>query len=145
MAEDERRMDYPVLLFDGECGVCNGLVRFAHGHDARGTLRYAPLDGAFARALGDRFPELRAVDSIIWVGRRLTVDRSDIHVRSDAVIALCEHLGGAFRIAALVLRAFPRPIRDAGYDLFARNRQRFSPRRPRCDLDATSLRSCLID
>jgi len=33
-----------VLLFDGECALCNGCVRFAIAEEPRARLRFAPLD-----------------------------------------------------------------------------------------------------
>jgi predicted DCC family thiol-disulfide oxidoreductase YuxK len=35
----------PVLFFDGECGLCNRVVRLMLRLDRRGRLRYAPLQG----------------------------------------------------------------------------------------------------
>jgi predicted DCC family thiol-disulfide oxidoreductase YuxK len=39
-------------------------------------------------------------------------------------------LGGAWGALAVVLRAVPRPVRDAGYDLVARVRHRLFARPP---------------
>jgi hypothetical protein len=41
--------DGPVLLYDGLCGFCDGTVQFILKHDRRGTLRFATLQGDFAR------------------------------------------------------------------------------------------------
>ena len=40
----------PVLLFDGECGLCNRVVRLAAALDREGKLRFAPLQGPSAQA-----------------------------------------------------------------------------------------------
>jgi hypothetical protein len=39
-----------VLFFDGECGLCNGLVRILIRLDRPGRLHYAPLQGPSAQA-----------------------------------------------------------------------------------------------
>jgi predicted DCC family thiol-disulfide oxidoreductase YuxK len=49
--------------------------------------------------------------------------------RSDACIHVLRRLGGGSRIAAAVVAAIPRPLRDALYDLIARTRYRFIGRR----------------
>jgi hypothetical protein len=49
MSTDAARPD-PVLLFDGECGLCQRLVRVLLGLDRRGRLRFAPLQGPAAQS-----------------------------------------------------------------------------------------------
>jgi predicted DCC family thiol-disulfide oxidoreductase YuxK len=39
----------PALLYDGECGLCNGVVRFLIRHDPEGRLRFGPLQGPAAQ------------------------------------------------------------------------------------------------
>src|SRR5678815_2955382 len=43
--------DGPVLLYDGVCGFCNGTVQFVLARDRRGVLRFATLQGEFARGV----------------------------------------------------------------------------------------------
>lgn len=42
-------MAKPVLLYDGDCGLCNRLVRLLLRSDRAGRLHYAPLQGAAAQ------------------------------------------------------------------------------------------------
>lgn len=119
----------PVLLFDGVCGLCNWTVRVVLRLDRRGTIRFAPLGGAFAAAVLERHPESRKVDSLVLVepadGR--------VHVKSAAVLRLAHHLGGPWRVLG-VSRVVPRALLDWAYDLVARHRYavfgRFERRRP---------------
>ena len=39
----------PVLLFDGECGLCNGVVRFLLRQDTAARLHFAPLQSGPAQ------------------------------------------------------------------------------------------------
>ncbi len=57
----------PVLLYDGVCGVCNWAVRTVLRLDPHGTLRFAALDSDFARAIIDRHPAIKDVDSVVFV------------------------------------------------------------------------------
>src|SRR6185436_14356621 len=57
----------PVLLYDGLCGFCNGTVQFVLARDRRGVMRFATLQGEFARGIVARHPELAGVDSLILV------------------------------------------------------------------------------
>ena len=42
-------MTGPVVLFDGVCHLCSGTVRFLLRHDARGRLRFAPLQSDYGQ------------------------------------------------------------------------------------------------
>ncbi|RZL12977.1 MAG: DUF393 domain-containing protein, partial [Hymenobacter sp.] len=41
----------PVLLFDGVCNLCNGLVQFIIRHDPQARLRFAALQSEAGCAL----------------------------------------------------------------------------------------------
>ena len=74
-----------VLLYDGVCGFCNGMVQFVLPRDRTGRLRFAPLQGDFARDVLTRHPELAGVDSLILVEADDT-DRERVSVRSESVL-----------------------------------------------------------
>ncbi|MDQ3149465.1 MAG: DCC1-like thiol-disulfide oxidoreductase family protein, partial [Chloroflexota bacterium] len=99
-----------ILLYDGVCALCNGTVRFVIKRDPGGSMRFAPLQGAYATALLERHPGLAGVDSLVLV--TLQGGRERIDVRSDAALRVAEYLGGGWRVAA-GLRLVPRPLRDA--------------------------------
>ena len=118
----------PVLLYDGSCGFCAASVRFVLRHDRRGTLRFAALQSPFGRRALEQHPQLRAVDSVIWLdqsGRSSTAPVSQPSVRSDAALRLMEYLGGWWTVGRII-RIVPRPIRDAAYDLIARHRHQLT-------------------
>lgn len=132
--------DPAVLLYDGTCGFCAESVQLVLRHDRRRTLRFASLQGAFGTAIRASHPELEGVDSVIWVepgaGRVL--------VRSDAALRVARYLGGWWSLA-LVARALPRPVRDAGYDLLARHRHRLLADGPHCLVPAPEERERFLD
>jgi predicted DCC family thiol-disulfide oxidoreductase YuxK len=63
------------------------------------------------------------VDSLVWVEGDGSTER--VLVRSDAAFAVARYLGGPWAVMAAVGGVIPRPIRDAAYDVVARNRKRF--------------------
>ena len=106
------------VFYDGTCGACHAGVRFVLAEDRRGTsLRFAPLDGATAER---EFGASRASLPDSFVVR---TDSGELLVRSAAAIHVLERLGGTWRALAALLRLVPRPVRDAGYDAFARIRK----------------------
>src|SRR3569833_895954 len=48
----------PVVLYDGECGLCHRSVKFILRHEADHELRFAPLQGELAKALRARHPTI---------------------------------------------------------------------------------------
>jgi len=132
-----------VLLYDGLCGFCDGTVQFVLARDRAGTLRFAALQGEYARSVLKRHEDLDGVDSLVLV--ELSEDgRERIRVRSDAVLELVRYFGWPWRLLR-VLRWLPRVLRDGGYDLFARWRHRLFGRRDACRIPAPAERVRFID
>ena len=127
----------PVLLYDGTCGFCAASVQWVLARDRVGTLRFAPLQGETARPILARHPELAGVDSVAWVERsgealEAREARETVYVRSAAAIAVARYLGGKWSVVARLAALVPRSIRDRGYDLIARHRQRLTRNGPEC-------------
>ena len=130
---------FPILLYDGLCGFCNGTVQFILKRDRSGVMKFAPLQGPTARAVLERHPEVRGVDSLVLVERDLE-GRELVAVRSEAVIRITRYLGGVWTIAAIG-RVVPRPLRDWGYALFARWRYRLFGRYDACPVPLAGVRA----
>ena len=132
-----------MLLFDGVCGFCNRAVRTVLRFDRRGSLRFAALDGDFARAIIARHPAIASVDSMVFVdepGR----PGERIAVRSDAALRVLDYLGGPWK-ALTVARFVPRPVRDRLYDRFAGIRYRVFGKYDTCPIPPPEVRTRFID
>jgi predicted DCC family thiol-disulfide oxidoreductase YuxK len=135
--------DGPVLLYDGLCGFCDGTVQFILKHDRRGTLRFATLQGDFARDVIARHPELAGVDSLVLVECD-GVGQEKVYVRSDGALHVARYLGGAWHLAR-VIAVVPRFLRDSAYDAFARIRYRVFGRYDSCPIPTPEQRARFID
>ncbi len=113
----------PILLYDGDCGLCARSVSFVLEHEAAQVLRFAPMSGPTARALIAQAVSPVGDSVLLYEGGRL-------HQRSAAVWRLARHLRWPWR-AVLLLAVIPAPLRDLAYDAVARRRHRwFGP--PAC-------------
>lgn len=115
-----------VLSFDGICVLCNGFVRFIARHDRHGRVRFASstsFAGAAIFAAGGQDPDCPV--SVILD------DGDQRYFESEAIIRAVMALGGAWQLIGLV-RVIPRPLRDTGYRLVARNRYRWFGRLDHC-------------
>jgi predicted DCC family thiol-disulfide oxidoreductase YuxK len=110
------------VLYDGNCGVCHGAVRFLLAEDTSGSaFRFAPLGGdTFREVLGS---PADLPDSIV-----VRTAAGELLMRTDGVLYLMSRLGGLWRILGFVASWIPRPLRDAAYDAFARIRYRLVAR-----------------
>jgi predicted DCC family thiol-disulfide oxidoreductase YuxK len=111
----------PLLLYDGECGLCNLCVRGLLRIDRRGLLRFAPLQGPTAQAI------LRArglptvdFDSLVFVPDHPS-PTGPVWVRTEGVLRIFSELGGVWRAFA-ALRILPGWLRDFAYTRVARMR-----------------------
>lgn len=109
-----------LVLFDGDCAVCNRAVQFLLDHDRDGRLHYAPLQGTTAAAIVDRHPHLATLDSLVFVEHAGT-ERETPHIHAGAVFATAAHLPPPWSWIRW-LRWIPRPLTDAFYRAFAASR-----------------------
>jgi predicted DCC family thiol-disulfide oxidoreductase YuxK len=122
------------VLFDGVCNFCNATVRFIAANDTAGRFAFAPLQSPEARALLGETADLQR-DPETFV----LLDHGRRYERSDAVLYLALGLRSPWPLAfALIL--VPRPVRDAAYRWFARNRYRWFGRQATCALPPPGLR-----
>ena len=132
----------PLLLYDGVCGLCNRLVRFVLKHDLHERFRFASLQSDYAaRILQRNGLELQELDSVYVV----ELPGEQPKDRSDAVILILRELGGFWRAAAAILRMFPRPMRDWGYNLVARDRYRVFGKYESCPLPEPKYQDRFLD
>ena len=110
----------PVLLFDGECGLCNRVVRRLLALDRAGQLRFAPLQGPSAQAyLRARGLPMADFSTLVLVPD-WPANAAVPLLRTDGVIAALRAVGRPGW--ASLLAVFPRFVRDAGYTCVARVR-----------------------
>jgi len=119
----------PVLLFDGECGLCNRVVRRLLAFDRSGRLHFAPLQGPSAQAyLASHGLPTQDFSSLVFVPDWNHRERPDFALRTTGVIAALRVCGGWGRFFAGLLAILPAPLRDAGYRVVARWRMKiFGP------------------
>ena len=133
-----------MLVYDATCGFCAASVRFVLRRDRQRTLRFAPLQGEFGRAVLARHPELVGIDSMLWLSPAVGGGEV-VSIRSDAALAAAAHLGGMWRLAAAAARLVPRAPRDRAYRLIARHRHRLPGAGEACYVPSAEDRGRFLD
>ena len=122
---------YPehLVLFDGECGLCDKAVQFLLSKDASGILFYSPLQGELAQTILSDHIHLKELDSILYV--RTKKGHTEIFAHSSAVSEICAVLPAPWSWMR-IMRWIPSFVRDFGYRLVAKHRLRFFGQAPAC-------------
>lgn len=122
----DKDFNFPIILFDGVCNLCNASVQWVLRRDRKGQFRFAALQSETGQRLLARFGmDATAFNTVVLA------DGGRLYTRSDAALEVARRLGAPWSWLA-VFRYLPRGLRDAVYDWIARNRYRWFGRRESC-------------
>jgi predicted DCC family thiol-disulfide oxidoreductase YuxK len=125
-------MRQPVLLYDGECGLCNRVVLLLLRTDRVGRLKFAPLQSDPAQEyLRRQGLPTGDFDSLVFVPDWSVPSVGACRLRTDGALAAAAEIGGVWRLVTWA-RVLPVGLRDPCYKLVARSRYAlFGRYRPR--------------
>jgi predicted DCC family thiol-disulfide oxidoreductase YuxK len=122
-----------VIVFDGKCVLCSSFAQFILRKDRHARFRLlaaqSELGSALYRHLG--------LDPVSYETYVLLQD-GKAYFRSEASIRIVDGLGGAWSLFATLARLVPASLRDALYNVIARNRPRWFGAREQCYLPEPS-------
>jgi predicted DCC family thiol-disulfide oxidoreductase YuxK len=148
MTEGERNAieGRTLLLYDGVCALCNGVVQFLIKRDRLDKFRFAPLQSSLGREVLAGFDIHSFPDGVMLLTDALTPDEH-LYQRSDAVAEALQRLGGPggmWRLVGKALKLLSRPLRDWGYGIVARFRYRLFGRYDTCPIPPPEQRNRLL-
>ncbi|RAK65064.1 thiol-disulfide oxidoreductase DCC family protein [Hymenobacter edaphi] len=128
--------DSSVILFDGVCNLCHGLVQFIIHRDPQARFRFASLQSAEGQRLmpGGVNPDPANPDSVVLI------EDGQAYTHSTAILRILRRLGGGWALLSLA-GVLPRPLRDAAYRFVARHRYRWFGRQTECWLPTPELKA----
>ncbi|RTQ46593.1 thiol-disulfide oxidoreductase DCC family protein [Hymenobacter gummosus] len=128
--------DSSIILFDGVCNLCHGLVQFIIARDAQARFRFASLQSEAGQRLmpAGVNPDPDNPDSVVLI------DNGRAYTHSAAILRILSRLGGPWRLLR-VGYLLPRPLRDAAYRFVARHRYRWFGRQTECWLPTAELKA----
>ncbi|MCU7551111.1 thiol-disulfide oxidoreductase DCC family protein [Chitinophagaceae bacterium LB-8] len=128
---------HPIILFDGVCNFCNGIVKFVIRQDHKKVFRFAALQSKAGLALAERFELPGSIETFILI------EDGKVYQKSTAALRLYNQLSWYWKWTQLFW-IVPRFLRDAVYDLFARNRYRWFGKSEECMIPTPDLMSRFI-
>jgi predicted DCC family thiol-disulfide oxidoreductase YuxK len=132
-----------LLLYDGVCALCNGVVQFLMKRDKLDRFRYAPLQSDLGREVLARFEIYSFPDGVMLLTEALTPSQH-LYQRSDGFTAALRLLGAPWGMVGAVLELVPRSLREWGYGIVARFRYRLFGRYDTCPMPLPEQRSRLL-
>jgi len=127
-----------IILFDGVCNLCNRSVDVVIRHDRKRVFRFASLQSPVAQIRLQRLGYARnPTESIVLI-------EGDRHsTESTAVLRIATRLPWPWPLLA-VFWLIPRPLRDWGYRLVAKNRFRWFGQRSQCRIPTAEEQSLFL-
>jgi predicted DCC family thiol-disulfide oxidoreductase YuxK len=134
-----RKPDKLIVLFDGVCNLCNRTVQVILKRDHKKKFQFASLQGKAGQELLKRH---HLPDDVF--NSFILLEDDKIYTRSAGALRVAKHLGGAWPlIYGLII--IPKFIRDAVYNLIAKNRYKWFGRREECWVPTPELRERFLD
>ena len=124
-----------LVLFDGECGLCDRAVQWILRHDETGSFTFAPLQGETART----FVKMQDLETVVLVERDAS-GATRVYDRSRAFLRIWAQLGGIWRVLSW-LRFLPAVLTDLPYRFIAKNRIRWFGKADACRVPDLATRS----
>ncbi|HMQ48714.1 MAG TPA: DCC1-like thiol-disulfide oxidoreductase family protein [Saprospiraceae bacterium] len=125
---------HAVVLFDGECNVCNRWVRFIIKRDQTGYFRFASQQSVQGSKLLAHYQVDENLSSIILI------QEGTAYMRSTAVLRIFRNLGTPWSLWWMGM-IIPKIWRDKLYDLFARYRYTLFGKKEFCELPSLSTKN----
>jgi predicted DCC family thiol-disulfide oxidoreductase YuxK len=128
-----------VILFDGVCNLCNGMVKFVIKRDKKHLFQFASLQSTYGRGLLEHFKLTeKGMDTI------LLYDGRQVLTRTDATLTILNKLGGIWKLFN-VFKIVPRFIRNFVYNTIAANRYRLFGKSENCMVPTPEIKNRFID
>jgi predicted DCC family thiol-disulfide oxidoreductase YuxK len=126
--------DKPVILFDGVCNFCNGMVNFIIRQDKKNVFLFCPLQSeAGQRLLKEYKIDWKANDSFV------VIENNKAYLKSNAALKLYNKLPWYWKWTQLFW-VVPKFIRDWIYNVIAKNRYKWFGKREQCMVPTAETR-----
>jgi predicted DCC family thiol-disulfide oxidoreductase YuxK len=126
-----------IVLFDGVCNLCNSTVLFLIKHDTNNQLKFSAQQTEVGQKL------LRSQHIGDDKNSVILISENKVYYKSDAIIEIAKMLTGWPKILQYS-KVFPKWLRNAVYDLVAKNRYRIFGKRNECAVPSASNKERFI-
>ena len=120
---------HSIIIFDGECNLCNGVVGWLMRFAPVEIFRFVPFQSSEGQLLLSRYGfRLDNLETVILI------DELGVHTHSDGFLKIVAKIP-KWRLVAALLAFVPRIIRDTIYNMASRNRVKWFGKSKSCSID----------
>ena len=127
----------PIILFDGDCMVCNFFVRYVFNHDG-GYFTFVSAQSEKGQELATEFdlPGFQNNETVYYIKNDV------VQTHSTAIALILRYCGTGAHLLSKLMLLCPRFLRDSLYKAFALVRKKIIP--PSCMLLSPSEKERVI-
>ncbi len=115
-----------ILLFDDNCNLCNGFVKFIIARDKRNKFKFTSIQSKTGQSILDKFK----INNQNFTSIVLIIDGT-YYIKSSAIFRLFKELGGFWKFFN-IFTILPGFLTDFVYDIIAKNRYKLFGKRKTC-------------
>jgi predicted DCC family thiol-disulfide oxidoreductase YuxK len=128
--------DKKIILTDGVCNLCNGIVLKIIKYDMKNTFLFANLQSEAGKELTKYLGiDTKKIDAIILYEPGVSYE-----IKSNAVLKIMDDFGGFWKLT-YVLLVFPVSFRDIIYDIIAKNRYKWFGKKESCMIPTPEIKA----
>ncbi|MFL5762297.1 MAG: thiol-disulfide oxidoreductase DCC family protein [Bacteroidia bacterium] len=128
-----------IVLFDGICNFCDNSINRIIRHDKKNHFRFAALQSESGKKLSQQYGiDTSQTDSIILI------EDGKAYTRSSAILRITKNMNRLYPLLYGLL-VIPPFIRNAVYDLVARNRYKWFGKKESCMVPTAEVRNKFLD
>jgi predicted DCC family thiol-disulfide oxidoreductase YuxK len=123
-----------IIFFDGVCSFCNFWVNFALKYNRKKNLFFAPLQSAYAKDyLAERNFNILDINTVVYA------KQGKLYTQSSAVCYIAKQLRFPINLF-FIFAIIPKFLRDAVYNIIARNRYKWFGKMDTCRVPSAAER-----
>ncbi len=113
-----------IVLYDGYCRLCNGVMHFIVKRDKRKVFQFVPLQSEQGQGILKEINIIKE-DTVVFVYE------NSVYTRSDAFVEMVRLLPSPWNWMRII-KYLPKKWRNYIYDVIAKNRFRWFGKRDTC-------------
>ena len=128
-----------IILFDGICNLCNGAVQYVIKHDPQKQYTFASLQSDSGQKLLQQY-QLKQTDFNSFI----LIQDNTVFTKSTAALLVAKKLTGPVQLLSKLI-IVPAVVRDAVYNVIARNRYKWFGKKNTCMIPTPALQSRFLN
>ncbi|TMI81069.1 MAG: thiol-disulfide oxidoreductase DCC family protein [Bacteroidetes bacterium] len=129
----------PIILFDGVCNFCNGMVNFIIRQDKKNVFLFAALQSESGKKLLEQYHiNWQRSDSFV------VIENDKAYMKSNAALKLYAKLPWYWKWTQ-IFWIVPKFIRDWVYNVIARNRYKWFGKEDECMVPSVGVKERFLN